>query len=301
MNHKALDAHLVPALLKAEILSEALPYIQKFHGKTIVIKYGGNAMTDERLQRAFARDVVLLKLVGMRPVVVHGGGPQIDRALERVGKKSTFVQGMRVTDSEIMEVVEWVLCGQVQGDLVQMINSYGGHAVGLNGKDGAMIRARRMRVQDANDPNVWHDVGQVGVIESINPSLVQALEQDHFIPVISPIGMGEDGLAYNINADVVAGRMAETLKAAKLVMLTNTPGVLDKDGNLFSGLTASGTDALFKDGTISGGMLPKLASALAAAKNGVRSVHIIDGRVDHCLLLEILTQQGVGTMIRADE
>lgn len=301
MNHKALDAHLVPALLKAEILSEALPYIQKFHGKTIVIKYGGNAMTDERLQRAFARDVVLLKLVGMRPVVVHGGGPQIDRALERVGKKSTFVQGMRVTDSEIMEVVEWVLCGQVQGDLVQMINSYGGHAVGLNGKDGAMIRARRMRVQDANDPNVWHDVGQVGVIESINPSLVQALEQDHFIPVISPIGMGEDGLAYNINADVVAGRMAETLKAEKLVMLTNTPGVLDKDGNLLSGLTASGIDALFKDGTISGGMLPKLASALAAAKNGVRSVHIIDGRVDHCLLLEILTQQGVGTMIRADE
>ncbi len=301
MNHKALDAHLVPALLKAEILSEALPYIQKFHGKTIVIKYGGNAMTDERLQRAFARDVVLLKLVGMRPVVVHGGGPQIDRALERVGKKSTFVQGMRVTDSEIMEVVEWVLCGQVQGDLVQMINSYGGHAVGLNGKDGAMIRARRMRVQDANDPNVWHDVGQVGVIESINPSLVQALEQDHFIPVISPIGMGEDGLAYNINADVVAGRMAETLKAEKLVMLTNTPGVLDKDGNLLSGLTASGIDALFKDGTISGGMLPKLASALSAAKNGVRSVHIIDGRVDHCLLLEILTQQGVGTMIRADE
>ncbi|MDY6009707.1 MAG: acetylglutamate kinase [Duodenibacillus sp.] len=301
MNHKALDAHLVPALLKAEILSEALPYIQKFHGKTIVIKYGGNAMTDERLQRAFARDVVLLKLVGMRPVVVHGGGPQIDRALERVGKKSTFVQGMRVTDSEIMEVVEWVLCGQVQGDLVQMINSYGGHAVGLNGKDGAMIRARRMRVQDANDPNVWHDVGQVGVIESINPSLVQALEQDHFIPVISPIGMGEDGLAYNINADVVAGRMAETLRAEKLVMLTNTPGVLDKDGNLLSGLTASGIDALFKDGTISGGMLPKLASALSAAKNGVRSVHIIDGRVDHCLLLEILTQQGVGTMIRADE
>ena len=195
MNHKALDAHLVPALLKAEILSEALPYIQKFDGKPIVSKYGVNAMTDERLQRAFARDVVLLKLVGMRPVVVHGGGPQIDRALERVGKKSTFVQGMRVTDSEIMEVVEWVLCGQVQGDLVQMINSYGGHAVGLNGKDGAMIRARRMRVQDANDPNVWHDVGQVGVIESINPSLVQALEQDHFIPVISPIGMGEDGLA----------------------------------------------------------------------------------------------------------
>ena len=207
---------------------------------------------------------------------------------------------MRVTDPATMEVVEWVLCGEVQGDLVQMINSYGGHAVGLNGKDGAMIKARRMKLQDTNDPNVWHDVGQVGLIESINPSVVQALEQDHFIPVISPIGMGEDGLAYNINADVVAGKMAETLKAEKLVMLTNTPGVLDRDGNLLTGLSASGIDALFKDGTISGGMLPKLSSALSAARNGVRSVHIIDGRVIHCLLLEILTPQGVGTMINAD-
>ena len=286
--------------LKAEILSEALPYIQRFHGKTIVIKYGGNAMTDRRLQEAFARDVVLLKLVGLNPVVVHGGGPQINSALNRVGIKSQFVQGMRVTDPATMEVVEWVLCGEVQGDLVQMINSYGGHAVGLNGKDGAMIKARRMKLQDTNDPNVWHDVGQVGLIESINPSVVQALEQDHFIPVISPIGMGEDGLAYNINADVVAGKMAETLKAEKLVMLTNTPGVLDRDGNLLTGLSASGIDALFKDGTISGGMLPKLSSALSAARNGVRSVHIIDGRVIHCLLLEILTPQGVGTMINAD-
>lgn len=294
------NTNLVPASLKAEILSEALPYIHRFHGKTIVIKYGGNAMTDRRLQEAFARDVVLLKLVGLNPVVVHGGGPQINSALNRVGIKSQFVQGMRVTDPATMEVVEWVLCGEVQGDLVQMINSYGGHAVGLNGKDGAMIKARRMKLQDTNDPNVWHDVGQVGLIESINPSVVQALEQDHFIPVISPIGMGEDGLAYNINADVVAGKMAETLKAEKLVMLTNTPGVLDRDGNLLTGLSASGIDALFKDGTISGGMLPKLSSALSAARNGVRSVHIIDGRVIHCLLLEILTPQGVGTMINAD-
>lgn len=295
------NTQLVPASLKADILSEALPYIQRFHGKTIVIKYGGNAMTEERLQRSFARDVVLLKLVGMNPVVVHGGGPQIDHALARVGKASQFVQGMRVTDPETMEVVEWVLCGQVQGDLVQMINSYGGHAVGLNGKDGGMIKARRMKLQDTNDPHVFHDVGQVGLIESVNPSVVRALEQDHFIPVISPIGMGEDGLAYNINADVVAGKMAETLKAEKLVMLTNTPGVLDREGNLLSGLTASTIDAMFKDGTISGGMLPKLASALSAAHNGVNSVHIIDGRVDHCLLLEILTPQGVGTMIHADQ
>ena len=301
MQTSAPNTNLVPASLKAEVLSEALPYIQRFHGKTIVIKYSGNAMTDPKLQRAFARDVVLLKLVGMNPVVVHGGGPQINSALNRVGKVSEFVQGMRVTDPETMEVVEWVLCGEVQGDLVQMINSFGGHAVGLTGKDGSLIKARRMKLQDTNDPNVYHDIGQVGLIEEINPSLVQALEQDHFIPVISPIGMGEDGLAYNINADVVAGKMAETLKAEKLVMLTNTPGVLDREGNLLSGLTASEIDALFKDGTISGGMLPKLSSALSAARNGVRSVHIIDGRVNHCLLLEILTPQGVGTMISADD
>ena len=301
MQTSAPNTNLVPASLKAEVLSEALPYIQRFHGKTIVIKYGGNAMTDPKLQRAFARDVVLLKLVVMNPVVVHGGGPQINSALNRVGKVSEFVQGMRVTDPETMEVVEWVLCGEVQGDLVQMINSFGGHAVGLTGKDGSLIKARRMKLQDTNDPNVYHDIGQVGLIEEINPSLVQALEQDHFIPVISPIGMGEDGLAYNINADVVAGKMAETLKAEKLVMLTNTPGVLDREGNLLSGLTASEIDALFKDGTISGGMLPKLSSALSAARNGVRSVHIIDGRVNHCLLLEILTPQGVGTMISADD
>jgi acetylglutamate kinase len=285
--------------LKAEILSEALPYIRRFHGKTIVIKYGGNAMTDPALQEAFAHDVVLLKLVGMNPVVVHGGGPQIDEALERIGKKSEFIQGMRVTDEETMEVVEWVLAGEVQGDLVMLINRYGGQAVGLTGKDGGMIRARKMRLQDRKDPNKSYDVGQVGEIDSINPAVVKALQDDAFIPVISPIGFGEDGLSYNINADVVAGKIAEILKAEKLVMLTNTPGVLDKEGNLLTGLTARQIDELFEDGTISGGMLPKISSALEAAKSGVNAVHIIDGRVDHCLLLEILTDQGVGTMIRS--
>jgi acetylglutamate kinase len=285
--------------LKADILSEALPYIRRFHGKTIVIKYGGNAMTDPALQEAFAHDVVLLKLVGMNPVVVHGGGPQIDEALERVGKKSEFIQGMRVTDEETMEVVEWVLAGEVQGDLVMLINSFGGQAVGLTGKDGALIRARRIKMPDKNDPTKFHDIGQVGEIEKINPAVVKALQDDAFIPVISPIGFGEDNLSYNINADVVAGKIAEVLKAEKLVMLTNTPGVLDKNGNLITGLTARQIDELFADGTISGGMLPKISSALEAAKSGVNSVHIIDGRVDHCLLLEILTDQGVGTMIKS--
>ena len=283
-----LNSQFVPAQLKAEILSEALPFIQKFHGKTIVIKYGGN----------FARDVVLLKLVGMNPVIVHGGGPQIGDALRRVGKQSEFIQGMRVTDAETMEVVEWVLGGQVQGDLVTLINSFGGQAVGLTGKDGGLIRAKKLKLQDIHDPTVFYDVGQVGEIESINPAVVKALQDDAFIPVISPIGVGDDELSYNINADVVAGKMAETLKAEKLVMLTNTPGVLDKEGNLITGLTSQEIDALFADGTISGGMYPKISSALQAARNGVKAVHIIDGRVDHCLLLEILTPQGVGTMIK---
>jgi acetylglutamate kinase len=285
--------------IKADILSEALPYIRRFHGKTIVIKYGGNAMTDIKLQESFAHDVVLLKLVGMNPVVVHGGGPQIDEALERVGKKSQFIQGMRVTDAETMEVVEWVLAGEVQGDLVMLINGFGGQAVGLTGKDGALIRARKLKMQDKSDPSVFHDIGQVGEIEKVNPAVVKALQDDAFIPVISPIGFGDDGLSYNINADVVAGKIAEILKAEKLVMLTNTPGVLDKSGTLLTGLTAREIDELFADGTISGGMLPKISSALEAAKSGVNSVHIIDGRVDHCLLLEILTDQGVGTMIKS--
>ncbi len=285
--------------LKADILSEALPYIRRFHGKTIVIKYGGNAMTDIKLQESFAHDVVLLKLVGMNPVVVHGGGPQIDEALDKIGKKSQFIQGMRVTDEETMEVVEWVLAGEVQGDLVMLINGFGGQAVGLTGKDGALIRARRMKMPDKDDPTKFHDIGQVGEIDKINPAVVKALQDDAFIPVISPIGFGEDGLSYNINADVVAGKIAEVLKAEKLVMLTNTPGVLDKSGKLITGLTARQIDELFADGTISGGMLPKISSALEAAKSGVNSVHIIDGRVDHCLLLEILTDQGVGTMIKS--
>lgn len=261
-----LSTKSVPAQLKAEILSEALPFIQKFHGKTIVIKYGGNAMTDERLQRAFARDVVLLKLVGMNPVVVHGGGPQIGEALNRVGKKSEFIQGMRVTDDETMKVVEWVLSGQVQGDLVTLINSFGGQAVGLSGKDGGLIKARKLKLQDIQDPTKFYDVGRVGEIESVNPSVVKALQDDAFIPIISPIGVGEDELSYNINADVVAGKIAEVLHAEKLVMLTNTPGVLDKEGNLITGLSSGEIDALFADGTISGGMYPKISSALQAAQ-----------------------------------
>jgi acetylglutamate kinase len=294
-----MDRAPLPPELKADILSEALPYIRRFHGKTIVVKYGGNAMIDEKLQQSFAHDVVLLKLVGMNPVVVHGGGPQIDEALERVGKKSEFIQGMRVTDAETMEVVEWVLAGEVQQDLVMMINGFGGQAVGLTGKDGGLIRARKIKMQDKDDPTKFYDIGQVGAIEKINPAVVKALQDDAFIPVISPIGYGEDGMSYNINADVVAGKIAEVLKAEKLVMLTNTPGVLDKDGKLLTGLSARQIDELFADGTISGGMLPKIASALEAAKSGVNSVHIIDGRVDHCLLLEILTDQGVGTMIKS--
>jgi acetylglutamate kinase len=285
--------------IKADILSEALPYIRRFHGKTIVVKYGGNAMIDQQLKESFAHDVVLLKLVGMNPVVVHGGGPQIDEALERVGKKSQFVQGMRVTDAETMEVVEWVLAGEVQGELVTMINSFGGQAVGLTGKDGALIRARKLRMPDKEDPTKSHDIGHVGEIEAINPAVVKALQDDAFIPVISPIGFGADGTTYNINADVVAGKIAEILKAEKLVMLTNTPGVLDKNGKLLTGLTSRQIDELFADGTISGGMLPKISSALEAAKSGVNAVHIIDGRVDHCLLLEILTDAGVGTMIKS--
>jgi acetylglutamate kinase len=294
-----MDRSQITPEIKADILSEALPYIRRFHGKTIVVKYGGNAMIDQLLKHSFAHDVVLLKLVGMNPVVVHGGGPQIDEALERVGKKSQFIQGMRVTDAETMEVVEWVLAGEVQGELVTMINGFGGQAVGLTGKDGALIRARKLRMPDKDDPTKSHDMGHVGEIEAINPAVVKALQDDAFIPVISPIGFGADGETYNINADVVAGKIAEVLKAEKLVMLTNTPGVLDKNGRLLTGLTSRQIDDLFADGTISGGMLPKISSALEAAKSGVNAVHIIDGRVDHCLLLEILTDAGVGTMIKS--
>jgi acetylglutamate kinase len=278
------DLTAVSPQIKAQILAEALPYIRNFHGKTIVIKYGGNAMTDERLKHGFARDVILLKLVGMNPVVVHGGGPQIDNALKKIGKQGTFVQGMRITDEETMEVVEWVLGGEVQQDIVMLINHYGGQAVGLTGKD---------------EPGEFLDIGFVGEIEAINPAVVKALQDDAFIPIISPIGFGQDGQAYNINADVVAGKIAEILKAEKLIMMTNIAGVQDKQGNLVTDLSAREIDEMFADGTISGGMLPKISSALDAAKSGVNTVHIIDGRIEHSLLLEVLTEQAFGTMIRS--
>ncbi|MFN4003537.1 MAG: acetylglutamate kinase [Hylemonella sp.] len=284
---------------KAEILSQALPYIRKFHGKTMVIKYGGNAMTDPALQAAFAEDVVLLKLVGINPVVVHGGGPQIETALKRLGKKGEFIQGMRVTDAETMEVVEWVLAGEVQQDIVGLINQAGGKAVGLTGRDGGLIRARKLRMVDAQDPSREYDIGQVGDIVGIDPSVVKALQDDQFIPVVSPIGFGEHNESYNINADVVAAKLATVLQAEKLLMLTNIPGVLDKQGQLLPELTMRRIDELIADGTISGGMLPKIAGALDAAKSGVNAVHIIDGRVPHAMLLEVLTDQAYGTMIRS--
>ncbi len=284
--------------LKAQILAEALPYIKRFHGKTIVVKYGGSAMTEPALQKSFAHDVVLLKLVGMNPVVVHGGGPQIEALLNRIGKKGEFVQGMRVTDAETMDVVEMVLGGAVNKDIVTLINQAGGKAVGLTGQDGAFIHAKKLLLSDKDRPEQMLDIGQVGEIDAIDPTVIFALEQGGFIPVVAPIGVGANGESFNINADLVAGKLAEILKAEKLVLLTNTPGVLDKDGKLLTGLTAKRIDALFADGTLSGGMLPKISSALDAARSGVKSVHIIDGRVEHALLLEILTDQGVGTLIR---
>jgi acetylglutamate kinase len=284
---------------KAEILAQALPYIRKYHGKTIVIKYGGNAMTDPALQQDFAEDVVLLKLVGINPVVVHGGGPQIETLLKRLGKQGQFIQGMRVTDPETMEVVEWVLAGEVQQDIVGLINQAGGKAVGLTGRDGAMIRAQKLRMTDHKDPQLEHDVGHVGDIVSIDPAVVKALQDDQFIPVVSPIGFGEQNESYNINADVVAAKLATVLHAEKLLMLTNIRGVLDKDGQLLTELTPRRIDELVEDGTISGGMIPKIAGALDAAKSGVNAVHIIDGRVPHALLLEVLGNEPFGTMIRS--
>ena len=287
----------VNAAEKALVLAEALPYIRRFSGKTIVIKYGGNAMTDDALKEGFAKDIVLLKLVGINPVVVHGGGPQINELLERVGKEGKFVQGMRVTDQETMDVVEMVLGGLVNKEIVSLINTHGGKAVGLTGKDGHFIRAEKMYLSDESEDKI--DIGQVGEISSIDPSLVSLLDRQDFIPVVAPIGVGSKGEAYNINADLVAGKLAETLNAEKLILMTNTPGVLDKEGKLLTGLSAQQVDALFADGTIHGGMLPKISSALDAARSGVNTVHIIDGRVPHALLLEIMTDDGVGTMIRA--
>ncbi|MEQ1667667.1 MAG: acetylglutamate kinase [Sulfuriferula sp.] len=283
---------------KAHILSEALPYIQRFFDKTIVIKYGGNAMTDDKLKEGFARDVVLLKLVGMNPVIVHGGGPQIGELLKRVGKQSEFIQGMRVTDKETMDVVEMVLGGLVNKEIVNLINQQGGKAVGLTGKDGGMIRAKKLLIDDQENAGNKLDIGSVGEVLGIDPELVELLDTRDFIPVIAPVGVGMAGESYNINADLVAGKLAETLRAEKLILMTNIPGVLDKEGGLLTGLTAQRVDDLIADGTIYGGMLPKIQCALDAVKNGVHTAHIIDGRVEHALLLEVLTKDGVGTLIK---
>ena len=283
----------------ANVLAEALPYIQHFHGRTIVIKYGGNAMVDEELKRGFARDVVLMKLVGMNPVVVHGGGPQIGSLLERMGKKSEFVDGLRVTDRETIDVVEMVLGGLVNKSIVALINAQGGRAVGLSGKDGGMIQARKLLLrqgQSGSDGEVV-DIGQVGEIEQIDPAVVDTLDQANFIPVIAPIGAGADGKAYNINADTVAGSLAVTLKAEKLILLTNTPGVLDSDDQLLELLSETEAQNLIEQGVISGGMLPKVQCALEAVAGGVRTATISDGRVPHATLLETVTDRGVGTQI----
>jgi len=286
----------------AHVLTEAMPYIRRFRGKTVVIKYGGNAMVDEVLKSGFARDIVLMKLVGINPVVVHGGGPQIGRLLEKIGKKSEFVDGMRVTDTETMDVVEMVLGGQVNKEIVSLITLHGGSAVGLTGKDGDLIRARKLNIErnspELDAPEII-DLGHVGDVESIDASIVDILVGGHFIPVIAPIGVGEDGRSYNINADLVAGRMAEVLKAEKLILLTNTAGLLDKGGELLTGLNASDVEKLVEDGTIHGGMLPKISCALSAVNSGVKASHIIDGRVTHAVLVELFTDEGVGTLIRA--
>jgi len=280
---------------KAKILSEALPYIKQFFDKTIVIKFGGNAMIDDQLKSSFAMDVVLLKLVGMNPVVVHGGGPQINEHLEKIGKKGEFINGVRVTDEETMDVVEMILGGQINKEIVHQINIHGGKAVGLTGQDGNFIHASKL---DKDKDGKKIDLGYVGEIESIDPSLIDFLDTGDFIPVIAPIGIGSDGKTYNINADVVAGKLAEVLMAEKLILMTNTKGVLDNQNNLITGIKPNDIETLIKDGTLSGGMLPKIESAMDAAKGGVNSVHIIDGRVEHALLLEILTNQGVGTLIK---
>ncbi len=289
------------AMNVARVLTEAMPYIRRFQGKTMVIKYGGNAMTDENLKQGFARDVVLMKLVGLNPVVVHGGGPQIGNLLKQIGKESTFVQGMRVTDNETMDVVEMVLGGLVNKEIVNLINRQGGHAVGLTGKDGDLIRARKMifthQSPEMQVPEII-DIGHVGEVASIDASVIHMLLQGDFIPVIAPIGVGEDGQSYNINADLVAGKLAVTLNAEKLILLTNTQGVLDAQGKLLTGIKASQVDQLVKEGIIHGGMLPKISTALDAVKSGVGSAHIIDGRVEHAVLLEVLTDEGIGTLIR---
>jgi acetylglutamate kinase len=291
----------------ADVLIEALPYIQRFKGKTVVVKFGGNAMVDENLKNSFARDIVLMKLVGINPIVIHGGGPQIGQLLGKIGKTSNFIDGMRVTDSETMDVVEMVLGGLVNKEIVNLINRNGGKAVGLTGKDGDFIRARKLVIESKEKRNALTDteeqppeiidLGHVGEVSSIDPAVVDMLGDSDFIPVIAPIGVGEDGQSYNINADLVAGKVAEILKAEKLILLTNTPGILDKQGALLTGLTLKHIDELIEDGTISGGMIPKTRCAADAIKGGVNRVHIIDGRVEHAVLLELFTNQGVGTLL----
>ncbi|VAW76673.1 Acetylglutamate kinase [hydrothermal vent metagenome] len=288
------------AMNVAKVLTESLPYIRRFSGKTIVIKYGGNAMVDEGLKSGFARDIVLMKLVGINPVVVHGGGPQIGKLLDQIGKQSKFIDGMRVTDSETMDVVEMVLGGLVNKEIVNLIHKHGGQAVGLTGKDGRLIQAKKMTIKRDSDLNASEiiDLGHVGQVTEINPRVVNMVIKDDFIPVIAPIGVGDDGHSYNINADLVAGHMAQVLNAEKLMLLTNTSGLLDKKGNLLTGLSSSRVQELIKDGTIHGGMLPKIQCALEAVGNGVTASHIIDGRVEHAVLLELFTDEGVGTLIR---
>ncbi|NCF32282.1 MAG: acetylglutamate kinase [Proteobacteria bacterium] len=285
----------------AQVLTEALPYIQKFHGHTVVIKYGGNAMIDERLKQNFARDVVLMKLVGINPIIVHGGGPQIGDLLDKLGIESKFVSGMRITDADTMDVVQMVLGGLVNKEIVSLINTHGGRAVGITGKDGVLIKARKLSAQasdDESDDQV--DIGQVGEITKVNVEVLETLTESQFIPIIAPIGVGDSGESYNINADIVACKIAEALNASKLVLLTNTPGILDADQKPLSGLSKADVEALIQDGTINEGMLPKVECALSAVSSGVNSVQIIDGRVPHALLLEIFTDSGVGTQILAD-
>ncbi|MEJ2214258.1 MAG: acetylglutamate kinase [Gammaproteobacteria bacterium] len=286
----------------AHVLTEALPYIQRFSGKTVVIKYGGNAMVDDDLKKSFARDIVLMKTVGINPVVVHGGGPQIGNLLDRLGKDSEFIQGMRVTDRETMDVVEMVLGGLVNKEIVNLLNQHGASAVGLTGKDGDLIRAKKLILNPTDaqvDAPEIIDLGHVGEVESIDASVVDMLVHGNFIPVIAPIGIGEEGFSYNINADLVAGKMAEVLKAEKLILLTNTVGLLDKEENLLTGLDVDTVNNLIADGTIHGGMLPKIGCALDAVNAGVKTAHIIDGRVQHAVLLELFTDEGIGTLIRS--
>ncbi|NOY16289.1 MAG: acetylglutamate kinase [Gammaproteobacteria bacterium] len=291
----------ISAQQRASILAEALPYLKRFRKKTIVVKYGGNAMVDESLKEGFARDIVLMKLVGINPVIVHGGGPQINQLLDKIGKESQFVRGMRVTDSETMDVVEMVLGGLVNKEIVTLLNRFGGKAVGLSGKDGGLLHARKMLLESNADPALSAseiiDIGHVGEVESVDPEIVKLLESGEFIPVIAPIGVDNEGQTYNINADTVAGTIARTLMAEKLILMTNTAGVLDESGDVVTGLSAAEVDRLVKSGAIHGGMLPKVTCALDAVKSGVKSAHIIDGRVEHALLLEVFSDEGIGTLI----